>query len=130
MKFLADENVDKPIVERLREDGHEVLYVLEMEPGISDGEIIDRANSESALLLTADKDFGELVFRQRRIVYGVVLIRLAGLPPRRKAEIVAAAIREHADELIRNFTVITPSMIRIRRQRFIDASSSPDSQNS
>jgi len=78
MKFLADENVDKPIVERLRDDGHIVLYVLEMEPSISDDEVIRRANQEFAFLLTADKDFGELVFRQRRIVYGVVLIRLAG----------------------------------------------------
>ena len=40
MKFLADENVDKPIVERLRKDGHVVLYVIEMEPSISDDEVI------------------------------------------------------------------------------------------
>jgi len=56
MKFLADENIDKPIVERLRDDGHIVLYVLEMEPSISDDEVIRQANQESALLLTADKD--------------------------------------------------------------------------
>jgi len=74
-------------VERLRDDGHTVLYVLEMEPSISDDEVIRRANQEFALLLTADKDFGELVFRQRRIVYGVVLIRLAGLSPQGKAEV-------------------------------------------
>lgn len=117
MKFLADENVDKPIVERLRDDGHTVLYVLEMEPGISDEEVIRRANQEFALLLTADKDFGELVFRQRRIVYGVVLIRLAGLSPQRKAEAAATAIQKHADELARNFTVITHRTVRIRKQR-------------
>lgn len=69
MKFLADENVDKPIVKRLRDDGHTVLYVLETEPSISDDEVIRRASEELALLLTADKDFGELVFRQRHIVY-------------------------------------------------------------
>jgi len=62
VKFLADENVDKPIVEHLMRDGHLVLYVIEMEPGISDEEVIQRANQESALLLTADRDFGELVF--------------------------------------------------------------------
>ena len=61
MNFLADENVDKPIVERLRKDGHIVLYVIEMEPSISDDEVIQRANQESALLLTADKDFGQLI---------------------------------------------------------------------
>lgn len=117
MKFLADENVDKPIVERLRKDGHVVLYVIEMEPSISDDEVIRQANQESALLLTADKDFGELTFRQGRIIYGVVLIRLAGLSPQRKAEVVAVAIQEHADELAQNFAVITPGAVRIRRRR-------------
>lgn len=116
MKFLADENIDKPIVERLRNDGHTVLYVLEMKPSISDNEIIQLANQELALLLTTDKDFGELVFRQRRIVYGVVLVRLVGLSPQSKAETVAKAIQEHVDELAQNFTVITPVAVRIRKQ--------------
>lgn len=120
MKFFADENIDKHIVERLRKDGHVVLYVLEMEPSISDDEVIRRANQETALLLTADKDFGELVFWQGRFVYGVVLIRLAGLSPQYKAEVVAIAIREHADELVQNFTVITPGAVRIRKQRIPD----------
>lgn len=88
-----------------------------MEPSISDDEVIQRANQGSALLLTADKDFGELVFRQGRIVYGVVLVRLAGLSAQRKAEVVAIAVQEHTDELAQNFTVITPGAVRIRRQR-------------
>jgi predicted nuclease of predicted toxin-antitoxin system len=115
VKFLADENVDKAIVEQLKKEGHIVLYVIEKEPSISDEEVIQRANQESALLLTADKDFGDLVFRQGRIVYGVVLIRLAGLSPQRKAEVVAKVVQEHADELTQNFTVITPGAVRIRR---------------
>lgn len=116
MKFLADEDVDKPIVERLRRNGQVVLYVIEMEPGISDDEVIRRANEERALLLTADKDFGELVFRQGRIVHGVLLIRLAGLSPQHKAKVVTIAIQEHADELAQSFTVITPGAVRIRRR--------------
>jgi predicted nuclease of predicted toxin-antitoxin system len=115
VKFLADENVDKAIVEHLRKEGHVVLYVIEKEPSISDDQVIQRANQESALLLTADKDFGDLVFRQGRISYGVVLIRLAGLSPQRKAEVVAKVVQEHANELNQNFTVITPGAVRIRK---------------
>ena len=100
MKFLADENVDKPIVERLRKDGNVVIYVAEVEPSISDDEVIKLANQESALLLTEDKDFGELIYRQGRIFNGVVLIRLAGLSLQHKVEIVARAVQEHADELV------------------------------
>ncbi len=65
--------------------------------------------------MTADKDFGEMVFRQRRITEGVVFIRLAGLSQRRKAEIVASAVKKHGEELPRAFSVITPGGIRIRK---------------
>jgi len=79
VKLLADEGVDRPIVERLRQSSHQVWYVTEMEPGISDNLVLDLANREGAVLLTADKDFGELVFRQGRMTRGVILIRLAGI---------------------------------------------------
>ncbi len=93
-----------------------VLYVAEMQPGISDNVVLDIANQHSALLLTADKDFGELVFRLRRITCGVILLRLAGLSPERKAEIVILIINQHKDELIGAFTVIAPGSLRVRRQ--------------
>ncbi len=57
MNFLADESVDKQIVERLRQDGHSVRYVAEMDPGISDDAVLDLADHEATLLLTVDKDF-------------------------------------------------------------------------
>jgi len=116
VKFLADESVDQQIVDRLRQDGHSVWYVAEMEPGISDDEVLNLANQEMAILLTADKDFGELVFRQRRISAGVILLRLAGLSQESKREAVASVIREHADELQQAFAVITPGVVRIRHK--------------
>ena len=116
MNFLADESVDKPIVEALRGKDYIVGYVAEMEPGISDDVVLHLANREKALLLTADKDFGELVFRLRRLSSGVVLIRLAGLSPTKKADIVVSFINKHFEQLIGFFSVITPMGIRIRRQ--------------
>jgi predicted nuclease of predicted toxin-antitoxin system len=115
VNFLADESVDGPIVYRLRQDGHEVLYVAEMEPGISDEVILERGNQHQAVLVTIDKDFGELVFRQKLISKGVVLVRLAGLSLGRKADLVAAAVRQHEGELPGCFTVISPGRVRIRR---------------
>jgi len=115
MRILADENIDRQIVDRLRQDGHDVWYIPEMQSGISDDLILDRANQEMAILLTADKDFGELVFRQKRISMGVILARLAGLSPLRKAEIVSTAINQHLSDLENSFTVIVPDSLRIRR---------------
>jgi predicted nuclease of predicted toxin-antitoxin system len=114
--FVADEGLDRPIVQRLRQDGHEVFYVAEMEPGISDDQVLDLANERGALLMTLDKDFGELVFRAGRVTCGVILVRLAGLSSQRKSEMVAAEIGRYADELMGAFTVIAPGQVRIRRR--------------
>ena len=117
MNLLADEGVDKPIVDRLRQDGHEVAYIAEMSPGIDDDTILRQANENGALLLTLDKDFGELVFRQGLIHAGVILIRLAGLQSPTKAELVATAITTHDTKLLNTFSVISPGSIRIRTQQ-------------
>ena len=117
MNFLADEGIDKQIVDRLRRDGHEIHYVAEMEPSISDEEVLNRANEKGAILVTADKDFGEMVFHQNLLtISGVVLLRLLGLSPERKAEIVSKVIESRIAELPNAFSVISPGSVRIRQR--------------
>lgn len=58
MKLVADESVDFPIVVALRADGHDVVAVVELAPGINDEKVLELANQRKALLLTGDKDFG------------------------------------------------------------------------
>jgi len=104
------------IIDRLRKEGYEVLYVAEMDPGISDEAILKRANQNNALLLTTDKDYGELIFRQNRISAGVLLIRLTGLSQIEKARIVSSIIHDHSNELSQSFTVVSPERVRIRKR--------------
>lgn len=73
MRFVADECVDAAIVARLRADEHEVAYVAEFGPVSGDEGVLETANKTGALLLTADKDFSDLVFRLGRVVGGVPL---------------------------------------------------------
>jgi len=115
VNFVADESVDRQIVERLRIEGHTVKYVVEIGPGASDEDVLELAKHEEAILLTADKDFGEIVFHQRRITEGILFIRLAGQSQTRKAEIVISAVKKHGEELLNAFSVITSSGIRIRK---------------
>jgi predicted nuclease of predicted toxin-antitoxin system len=115
MNLLADEGVDRQVVLRLRSDGHEVVYVAEMKPGIGDEVVLERANAEAALLVTQDNDFGELVFRQRLVHSGVVLVRLAGLSAMARANLVSGAIEQHGEEMHNAFTVISPGRVRIRK---------------
>ncbi|PAW82725.1 MAG: hypothetical protein B9S33_14805 [Pedosphaera sp. Tous-C6FEB] len=114
MNLLADEGVDAPIVARLRQDGHAVVYVAELDPGIPDDIVLSHANENRALLLTADKDFGELVYRLRRVHGGVVLVRLTGLSLAAKADLVSAAFQTHGSQFTGAFSVVAPGVIRVR----------------
>lgn len=118
MIFFADESVDRQIIERLRQDGHQVLDVTELDPGISDDKVLSMANESDAILLTSDRDFGDLVFRQRRLANGIVLIRLAGLSSIKKAELISSTLDKHAKEIHQAFSVITPASVRIRKFNF------------
>ena len=115
MRFVADESVDAQTVGQLRADGHDVLYVAEASPSLPDEDVLDRTRAGKAVLVTADKDFGELVFRLGRVTHGVILVRLRGSSPAKKAAAVSEAVRAHGDEMRHAFTVISPGMVRIRR---------------
>lgn len=116
MKLLADENIDRLIVARLRAAGHEVLSVAEMEPGIDDATVLARVNAQESLLITEDKDFGELIFRQQLLHGGVILVRLAGLGSSAKAKLVETILAAHGSEMPQAFTVISPAAVRIRHR--------------
>lgn len=116
MKLVADEGVDRPIVEQLRRDGHEVLYIAESDSGISDDEVLRLVDQHAATLVTTDKDFGELVFRQGRLSRGIVLLRLAGLPPAVKAKLASSALQQHGAEMVTSFTVVSPASVRVRHR--------------
>ncbi len=105
MNFVANEGIDQPIVKLLRQEGHAVWYIAEMSPSISDEEVLQLANDQQAILLTFDKDFGELVFRQNQAAHGVVLFRLHGFAPQEKAKLVLKIAQEHEQELRPSGTV-------------------------
>ena len=114
--FIADEGVDRSIVVALREEGHEVISVAELSPGIPDEDVLELANRRNALLITSDKDFGELVYRKELLASGVILVRLSGMSSREKARILSTVIRERHNELMHCFTVIRPGQVRIRQR--------------
>ncbi|RTM13189.1 MAG: hypothetical protein EKK33_12715 [Bradyrhizobiaceae bacterium] len=76
MRWLADECIAVSLVRELRGASHDVLYIAEFAASLSDVEVIALASREGRLLLTADKDFGELVFRRSQAVPGLILLRI------------------------------------------------------
>lgn len=115
MKFLIDESVEKPIVDWLRDQKYDAIYVAESSPGITDEEVIRLANCESRILITNDKDFGELIFRQSRITQGILLIRAINEESSNKLRLVKEVLGKAKNKLEGNFMVVNEVGIRIRK---------------
>ena len=115
MKFLIDESVEKPIVDWLRNQKYDVMYVAESSSGITDEEVIKLANCESRILITNDKDFGELIFRQSRITQGILLIRASNEESLNKLRLVKEVLEKAKNKLEGNFIVVNETGIRIRK---------------
>jgi predicted nuclease of predicted toxin-antitoxin system len=114
MRLLADENVSRHVVESLRAAGHEVLAVSAATPGANDIEVLASADREACILITEDRDFGELVVRQRLGVRGVILLELDRLSNAAEAALVTVVATAHADKLAGNLVVIEPGRVRVR----------------
>jgi predicted nuclease of predicted toxin-antitoxin system len=114
VRWLADECVDSGLVSHLRAAGHDVAYMTEIAPAISDAEVLARAHAEDRLLLTEDKDFGDLVFRRGQTVPAVVLLRVDAAMHELKKNRLDAAIDRYGEKLRGRYTVVEESKIRAR----------------
>lgn len=113
-KILADESVDFRIVVALREDGYQVNAVIELNAGIGDDEVLALANEMNAIILTEDKDFGELTYRFNKPNKGILLFRISGDVIDTKIEVLRKVLNEYGEKLTGKFTVVTLKKIRIK----------------
>jgi predicted nuclease of predicted toxin-antitoxin system len=114
MRFLADEGIDRSIVDGLRLLGFDVFYVVEQIRSVNDDILLQTALDENRVLITRDKDFGELVYRMHKAHAGVVLVRLEGYTSRERGDLVCKLIEQYQEALPNTFSVIQKGFIRIR----------------
>lgn len=113
MRILANENFPGDAVDALRQQGHDVAWVRIDTPGISDPEVLSRAQRENRIVVTFDKDFGELAFRSRLPASsGIILFRISIPSPAYVARVVVAAIESRTD-WAGHFAVVEDSRIRM-----------------
>ncbi len=113
MNFLADEGLDRTLVLRLRELGHSVDYAAEIFSGCTDVELLRVASENQQIILTKDKDFGELVFKRMRECEGVVLIRLESMTSKDRTNFVLEWFYRLNWDLHRKFTTLTSTHARM-----------------
>jgi len=115
MRFLADESCDFAIVRRLRDDGYDVVAVAEIAPRAEDNRVVDLAVRERRILLTEDKDFGQLLHAHGQAAPGIIFLRYAASARQQIAEDVARLVRQQGEKLIGSFVTVQPGRTRISR---------------
>jgi predicted nuclease of predicted toxin-antitoxin system len=113
MRFLADESCDFIMVSALREAGHDVLAVSEITPRAEDFEVIQLAVKEKIILLTEDKDFGQLVYAHGQKTLGVIFLRFPHSARERISKDVCNLVRQQGENLYGCFITVQPGRIRI-----------------
>jgi predicted nuclease of predicted toxin-antitoxin system len=114
LRWFADECVDGGLIRQLRVSGHDVIYVAEEAAGLADPDVLGRATEQGRLLLTEDKDFGDLVFRSRRSVPGVVLLRISPEDRHLKWARLSTAIEQFGTGLFGRYVVVEKARLRSR----------------
>lgn len=115
MKFLANENMAGAAVTALRAKGHDVVWVRTDAPGSRDEDVLSRAVSEQRVLITFDKDFGELAFHSNLpATCGIILFRIPAPSSSFVANAVVAAIESRSD-WTGHFSVVEKNRIRMRK---------------
>ena len=114
MKFLANENIPKRTVELLRAQGIDIVSVLDVATGLSDLEVLEVGNDQDRILLTFDKDFGNLVFKADAKAKGVLLLRFKPTSPEQIAQKLKALIATGI-QLEGQFVVMNEQRVRISR---------------
>ena len=115
MRFLVDECTGSKVAEWLRDANYEVFSVFDQARGMTDDDILAKALTENWILITNDKDFGEMVFRERRNHHGVVFMRLDDERATNKIEVLRRLLESYAEKLPKEFVVVTETKVRFAR---------------
>ena len=114
LKFLVDVGVSKTAEEWMRSEGYDVLTVREINPRMPDVDILSLAVAEQRLVVTMDKDFGELVYHSGQIHTGVLLLRMEDATGVEKVAAIRQILATHADKLVGHFCVYRNQRLRVR----------------
>lgn len=113
-KLLLDENIGKRVVLALRKSGFDVASILEDMPGSTDVLVLKKARKEKRILVTLDRDFGALVFRDSESHVGVLYLRLQTESAENILFVLRSVLQEYGDKLKKKFAIASERDVRIR----------------
>jgi len=117
MRFLVDECMGPTVARWLRSLQRDVFSVYDEARGLDDESLVQKAHLENYILITADKEFAEIIFRRKKPHKGVILLRLEDERPENKISILQRVLESYSDRLVNNFVIATEKTVRIIGER-------------
>lgn len=117
IKFLVDVGVGNKVEVWLNLQGFDTKAVRDLDPRMTDNEILQMAVDENRIVITMDKDFGELIYHMKMPHTGVILLRLDGYSSEEKTRIIQTILEEHKLKIVGNFSVYKEGRLRIRYKK-------------
>ena len=114
MKFLVDECTGTSVVTYLCEAGYDAVAVFDVMPTADDKDILERAVLENRIVVTNDKDFGELIYRSGWEHRGIILLRLRNERAANKIRMMEIVLTRVGERLQHHYVVVTEMGIRVR----------------
>jgi len=115
LKFLVDVGVGRKVERWLIENGYDASAVRDIDPKAKDVDILKIASSESRIVITMDKDFGELICYSGKTHASVLILRLADARADEKIEVLKNILRDYSDQIENNLCVYQDGRLRIRK---------------
>lgn len=118
MHFLTDENVYEPMVEALRNLGHDVFDIKQEKlTGAADDEVYRLSQSQNRILISMDKDFTNILRYPPGRVAGIIVLKLYRMTVLEATTILIDAISQLSeDDIKHNLVIIDKNKTRIRRE--------------
>jgi len=113
IKFLADVNVEKPLVDYLLEQGYDIKWIPDYDCEMFDEDLLQMASEEQRILITNDKGFGDLIFLQKKLNVGTILFRVKGQRSEEKIKLMRKLLMGYRDKLLNHYVIISRSKVRI-----------------
>lgn len=116
LKFIVDECVGMHVAKWLESNKYNAISISSIMPGAKDSIILDKAFAENRIIITSDKDFGELVFNKKISHVGIILLRLQNESSKNKIKVLENLLNNYLDQISYNFIVVSDSNVKIIKQ--------------
>ncbi len=117
MKFIVDECIGPSLANWLKQNNYDAISVYDSLQSSNDKVVLEHAVKEQRILITCDKDFGEMIFRNKMKHAGIILLRLMNDQPQNLINEIQKVLNEYSEQdLSNNFVVVTEKTVRIIEQ--------------